>query len=368
MIIGVPKEIKDKENRVGLVPGGVMALVKHGHKVLIESSAGLGIGIADSEYEAAGAKVLPSADEVFQQAEMIIKVKEPIRADLDRLRPGQILYTYLHLAPEYELTKELMDKKVTAIAYETIQLADGSLPLLIPMSEVAGRMATQIGARYLQKDQGGKGVLLSGVPGVPRARVCIVGAGTAGTNAAQIAIGMGAEVTMLDVNMNRLQYLDVIWTNSVNTVYSNPVNLFEAVRNSDLLIGTVLLPGAKAPKLVTREMIRAMGPGSVAVDVAIDQGGCFETSRPTSHSDPIYTEEGVIHYCVTNMPGAVARTSTFALTNRTLAYAVKLANLGFKEAIAQDEALYRGVNVYNGKVAYKPVADDLGLPYEAVKF
>ena len=368
MIIGVPKEIKNNENRVGLVPGGVQALVQSGNDVIVQASAGDGSGIPDQAFEKAGAKILPGADEIFAQAEMIVKVKEPIRPDLDRLRPGQILYTYLHLAPELELTKELMERKVTAIAYETIQSPDGSLPLLIPMSEVAGRMATQIGARYLQKDQGGKGILLSGVPGVRRARVCIIGAGTAGLNAAQIAIGMGAEVTMLDINMNRLQYIDDIWGNSVSTLYSNPINLEKSVTSADLLIGTVLLPGAKAPKLVTREMVRNMEPNSVAVDVAIDQGGCFETSHPTSHSEPIYTEEGVIHYAVTNMPGAVAQTSAYALTNRTLRYAMDLANKGFERAISEDKALSLGVNVYNGKVAYKQVADDLGLPYEAIEF
>jgi alanine dehydrogenase len=366
MIIGVPKEIKNNENRVAVVPGGVLQLTQHGHTVYIEKDAGLGSGITNEQFERAGAKILPSAKEVFDKSQMIIKVKEPIRQDLDNLREGHILYTYLHLAPEFELTKELMQRKVTAIAYETIQLDDHSLPLLVPMSEVAGRMAVQVGAAYLQKDKGGKGVLLSGVPGVQRARVVIVGAGVAGTNAAMIAVGMGADVTLIDVNMNRLQYLDHIFKNAITTLYSNPVNIAEAVRGADLLVGTVLVPGAKAPKLVTREMVRTMEPGSVIADVAIDQGGCIETIKPTTHANPVFVDEGVIHYGVTNMPGAVARTSTYALTNRTLKYALALADLGFKDAIKRDRALYQGVNVYNGKVAYKQVADDLGLPFEAV--
>lgn len=367
MIIGVPKEIKNNENRVGAVPGGVAMLVARGHKVIIETKAGLGCNITDEDYVKAGATIINSAKEVWDKAEMIIKVKEPIAPEYELMREGQILYTYLHLAPEMELTRALMSRKVSAIAYETIQLDDGSLPLLTPMSEVAGRMATQIGARYLQKDQGGKGILLSGVPGVRRAKVAIVGGGVAGTNAAIMAIGLGAQVTILDVNMNRLQYLDDIFKNSVSTLYSNPLNLAKAVQEADLLIGTVLLPGAKAPKLVTRQMIKSMEPNSVVVDVSIDQGGCIETIRPTSHSDPIFREENVIHYGVTNMPGAVAQTSAYALTNRTMKYAQLLADNGFQKAIAMDKALYKGVNVFNGKVAYKQVADDLGLPYEAVK-
>lgn len=367
MIIGVPKEIKNNESRVALVPGGVMQMVKHGHKVFVETKAGLSAGITDDDFIKAGAEILGTAQEVWNKAEMIIKVKEPIPPEYKLMKSGQILYTYLHLAPELELTKALMEQKVSAVAYETIQLDDGSLPLLTPMSEVAGRMATQIGARYLQKDQGGKGILLSGVPGVRRAKVAIMGGGVAGTNAAHIAIGMGALVTILDINMNRLQYLDDIFGNSINTLYSNPVNIARAVKEADLVIGTVLIAGAKAPKLVTREMIRSMEPNSVVVDVSIDQGGCIETIRPTSHSDPIFREENVVHYGVTNMPGAVAQTSTYALTNRTLKYALMLADQGFLKAVASDKALYKGVNVYNGKVTYKQVADDLGLPYEALK-
>ena len=367
MIIGVPKEIKNNENRVGLTPGGVQMLAHRGHKVYIEAKAGQGIGISDDQYVKAGALILDTAKEIWDKSEMVIKVKEPIQTEYALMKPGLILYTYLHLAAEPELTKQLMERKVSAVAYETIQLDDGTLPLLTPMSEVAGRMATQIGARYLQKNEGGKGILLSGVPGVRRGKVVVLGGGVAGMNAAQIAMGMGANVTILDVNMNRLQYLDDIFGNSINTLYSNPVNIEKAVREADLVVGTVLIAGAKAPKLITREMIRQMEPNSVIVDVSIDQGGCIETIRPTSHSDPIFREEGVIHYGVTNMPGAVAQTSTYALTNRTMRYALLLADNGFQKAVGMEKALYKGVNVHNGKVAYKQVADDLNLPYEAVK-
>jgi alanine dehydrogenase len=367
MIIGVPKEIKNNENRVGLTPGGVVALVARGHKLLVETKAGQGIGASDEVYAKAGATIIDSAKEVWEKADMIIKVKEPIQPEYALMKPNLILYTYLHLAAEPELTKQLMERKVKAVAYETIQLDDGTLPLLTPMSEVAGRMATQIGARYLQKSEGGKGILLAGVPGVRRGKVTIIGGGVSGTSAAVIAIGMGAQVTILDINMNRLTYLDDIFKNSINTLYSNPLNIERAVKEADLVVGTVLLPGAKAPKLVTREMVKQMDPNSVIVDVSIDQGGCIETIRPTSHSDPIFREEGVIHYGVTNMPGAVAQTSTYALTNRTLKYAQLLADNGFEKAIGMDKALYKGVNVLNGKVAYKQVADDLHLPYEAAK-
>ena len=367
MIIGVPKEIKNNENRVGLTPGGVQALVARGHKLIVETKAGQGIGATDETYAKAGATIIDSAKEVWEKADMIIKVKEPIQPEYALMKPNLILYTYLHLAAEPELTKQLMERKVKAVAYETIQLDDGTLPLLTPMSEVAGRMATQIGARYLQKSEGGKGILLAGVPGVRRGKVTIIGGGVSGTSAAVIAIGMGAQVTILDINMNRLTYLDDIFKNSINTIYSNPSNIEKAVREADLVIGTVLIAGAKAPKLVTREMVKHMEPNSVIVDVSIDQGGCIETIRPTSHSDPIFREEGVIHYGVTNMPGAVAQTSTYALTNRTLKYAMLLADNGFEKAISMDKALYKGVNVCNGKVAYKQVADDLHLPFEAVK-
>ncbi|MGZ3658457.1 MAG: alanine dehydrogenase [Bdellovibrionota bacterium] len=367
MIIGVPKEIKNNENRVGLTPGGVVALVARGHKLIVETKAGQGIGATDEAYAKAGATIIDSAKEVWEKADMVIKVKEPIQPEYALMKPNLILYTYLHLAAEPELTKQLMERKVKAVAYETIQLDDGTLPLLTPMSEVAGRMATQVGARYLQKSEGGKGILLAGVPGVRRGKVTIIGGGVSGTSAAVIAIGMGAQVTILDINMHRLTYLDDIFKNSINTLYSNPLNIEKAVREADLVVGTVLLPGAKAPKLVTREMVKQMEPNSVIVDVSIDQGGCIETIRPTSHSDPIFREEGVIHYGVTNMPGAVAQTSTYALTNRTLKYAQLLADNGFEKAIGMDKALYKGVNVLNGKVAYKQVADDLHLPYEAAK-
>jgi len=367
MIIGVPKEIKNNESRVGLTPGGVVALVARGHKLLVETKAGQGIGASDEVYAKAGATIIDSAKEVWEKADMVIKVKEPIQPEYALMKPNLILYTYLHLAAEPELTKQLMERKVKAVAYETIQLDDGTLPLLTPMSEVAGRMATQVGARYLQKSEGGKGILLAGVPGVRRGKVTIIGGGVSGTSAAVIAIGMGAQVTILDINMHRLTYLDDIFKNSINTLYSNPLNIEKAVKEADLVVGTVLLPGAKAPKLVTREMVKQMEPNSVIVDVSIDQGGCIETIRPTSHSDPIFREEGVIHYGVTNMPGAVAQTSTYALTNRTLKYAQLLADNGFEKAIGMDKALYKGVNVLNGKVAYKQVADDLGLPFEAAK-
>jgi alanine dehydrogenase len=367
MIVGVPKEIKNNENRVGLVPSGVKALKQHGHSVLVETHAGHGIGISDEEYRKAGATIIESAKEVFAKAEMIVKVKEPLPEEYNLLREGQILYTYLHLAPAPQLTKALMERKVSAIAYETIQPEDGSLPLLTPMSEVAGRMSTQIGANLLEKANGGKGVLLGGVPGVPRAKVTIIGGGISGVNAARIAAGMNAQVSILDISPKRLEYLDHIFGNSIQTLFSNSENIEKAVQEADLVIGAVLIPGAKAPKLVSKELVSEMSPGSVIVDIAIDQGGCIETIKPTSHDVPTYTVDGVIHYAVPNMPGAVARTSTYALTNVTLKYALMLADIGFKEAISKDQALFKGVNVYNGKVAYLPVAKDLGLPYEPVR-
>ena len=368
MVIGIPKEIKNNENRVSLVPSGVKALKAHGHTVLVQTNAGVGIGISDDDYRKAGATIVETAKEVFAKSEMIIKVKEPLPEEYPLLRENQILYTYLHLAPAPQLTKALLERKIIGIAYETIQLSDGSLPLLNPMSEVAGRMATQIGANLLQKDSGGRGILLGGVPGVERANVTILGGGVSGANAAKIAIGMGAKVTISDINQKRLEYLDHIFGASVFTLYSNVDNIEKSVRESDLVIGAVLVPGAKAPKLVSKDLVSQMNPGSVVVDIAVDQGGCIETCKPTSHDNPTFTVEGVIHYCVPNMPGAVARTSTYALTNVTLEYALKLADLGFKNAIAKDPALYKGVNVYNGKVAYLQVAKDLGLPYEEVRF
>jgi alanine dehydrogenase len=367
MIVGVPKEIKNKENRVGMVVAGVRALTQAGHKVLVQHNAGVGAGITEDDYRKAGATILEGAKEIFDKADMIVKVKEPLPEEYPMLRENQILYTYLHLAADERLTKALMERKIVGIAYETIQPADGSLPLLAPMSAVAGRMATQIGATYLQHDHGGKGMLMGGVTGVERANVVVLGGGVVGINSAKMAVGLGAKVTMMDVNVHRMDYLADIFGNSVTTLYSNSEQVEKAVSKADLVIGAVLVPGAKAPKLVTREMISRMAPGGVIVDVAVDQGGSVETCRPTSHEHPTYTVDGVIHYAVPNMPGAVPRTSTYALTNVTLKYAVMIANLGWKAAVMKDEALFKGVNILNGKVAYKQVADDLGLPYEPVR-
>lgn len=367
MIIGVPKEIKTSENRVGLVESGVKALVREGHKVLVEKDAGLGSGVTNEQYEKAGASIIGSKKEVYEKADMIIKVKEPLPEEYLMLREDQILYTYLHLAPEPVLTKALLERKIKGIAYETIQLEDGSLPLLVPMSEVAGRMATQVGASYLQRDRGGKGILLGGVPGVERGRVTILGGGISGTNAAKMAIGLGADVTILDINPKRLEYLDDVFGNKINTLHSNITNIEKTVPRTDLLIGAVLVPGARAPHLVTRDMISQMERGSVVVDIAVDQGGCIETCRPTSHKEPTFEVNGVIHYCVPNMPGVFSRTSTYALTNVTLKYAIMLANFGVEEACGKDKALYKGLNVYNGYVAYEQVARDLGLPYKPMK-
>jgi len=360
MIVGLPKEIKDNENRVALVPAGVRALVSAGHEVVVEANAGTGSGITDAEYSAAGARILPTADEVFAKADMIVKVKEPVGPEYQRLRPGQILYTYLHLAPAKELTQMLLDRKVAGVAYETITAANGSLPLLTPMSEVAGRMSVHVGAFYLQKSNGGRGVLLSGVPGVPPADVVIIGGGVVGTNAAKVAAGMAADVTILEMSPDRMRELDDIFLGRVKTVASNPQTLEEGCRRADLLIGAVLIPGAAAPKLVKRELISKMKKGSVAVDVAVDQGGCFETTHATTHSDPVYTVDGVIHYAVANMPGAVARTSTFALTNSTLRYALELAKKGLKNAVKENPHLAEGVNTYDGKLTYKAVAEAQG--------
>jgi alanine dehydrogenase len=367
MIVGVPKEIKNKENRVSMVVAGVRALNQAGHKVIVQSGAGLGAGITDQEYAAAGAQIVSDAKDVFAKADMIVKVKEPLPEEYELLREGQILYTYLHLAADERLTKALLERKIIGIAYETIQPADGSLPLLAPMSAVAGRMATQIGATYLQKDHGGKGMLLGGVTGVARANVTILGGGVVGVNAAKMAVGLGAKVTILDVNVDRLEYLNDIFSNSIHTLYSNNEQIERSVLESDLVISAILVPGAKAPKLVTRSMISRMQPGGVVIDVAVDQGGAIETSRPTSHEHPTYTIDNIIHYAVPNMPGAVPRTSTYALTNVTLKYALMLANLGWKEAVTRDPALYKGVNIASGKLTYKAVADDLGLPYEPLK-
>jgi alanine dehydrogenase len=368
MIIGVPKEIKNNENRVGMVPGGVRALIADGHQVYVQKNAGLGIGITDEEFIKAGAKILDTAAEVFEKSTMIIKVKEPQAAEIAMLKPNHILYTYLHLAPDAEQTKGLMKSGCTAIAYETIQNADGSLPLLVPMSEVAGRMSVQIGATYLQLDKGGKGILLGGVPGVKRAKVTVIGAGIAGTNAIQMAMGMGASVTAIDLSTKRLAELDALYGSHITTIYSNQDNIEKAVLESDLVIGAVLVPGAKAPKLVTRDMISKMQKGSVVVDIAVDQGGCIETCRPTTHENPTFVVDGVVHYCVANMPGAVARTSTFALTNVTLKYARMIANMGVEEAAQKDKSFRPGINIYKGTLAYEQVATDLGLPYTKLPF
>lgn len=364
MIVGVPKEIKTNENRVGLVPAGVSALIKAGHRVIVQKSAGEGSGISDVEYARAGAEMVDTLEEVYREAEMIVKVKEPQPQEYELFREGQILFTYLHLAAEEALTKCLIDKKVIAIAYETVTGPDGTLPLLTPMSEVAGRMSVQIGARLLEKHNGGAGLLLGGVPGVPPARVTIIGGGVVGTNAAKIALGMGAQVTILDINPDRLRYLDDIFYGRIRTLMSNAYTIAEAVQDADLLIGAVLIPGARAPKLVTEEMVEAMRPGSVIVDVAIDQGGCIETvDRVTTHTEPTYVKHGVIHYSVANIPGAVPRTSTFALTNATLPYVLELANKGWLKAIKENPGLANGVNIIDGKVTCPGVAEAFGLPY-----
>lgn len=364
MIIGVPKEIKNNENRVAITPAGVEAFTAVGHKVVIEDQAGVGSGFTNEEYIQSGAQILASAAEVFNAADMIIKVKEPLEVEYDLFKEGQILFTYLHLAPVYDLTKALLDRKIIGIAYETIQLADGSLPLLVPMSEVAGRMSVQIGAQFLEKHQGGKGILLGGVPGVESAEVVIIGGGVVGTNAAKIAVGMGAQVTILDKSAKRLAYLDDVFSGRVKTIMSNDYNIAQAVKKADLVIGAVLIPGAKAPKLVTEDMVKAMKTGSVIVDVAIDQGGSFETiDRITTHDHPTYEKYGVIHYAVANMPGAVARTSTLALTNVTLPFALEIANKGYLNALKENTALLKGLNVIEGKLTCEKVAEAHSMEY-----
>ncbi len=366
MIIGVPKEIKVREYRVGVVPAGVHQLVADGHEVLVEAGAGEGSGIGDAAYVEAGARIVSTAEEVWKGSEMIIKVKEPIEPEYDRMQHGQLVFTYFHLAAVPALAKALLEKEVAAVAYETIQLDDGGLPLLKPMSEVAGKMSIQVGAMCLEKEHGGRGVLLGGVPGVRRGRVAIIGGGVVGTNAAKVAVGMGAAVTMLDVSLDRLAYLDDVFMGRVQTLYSDPHNIEKAVLESDLVVGAVLVPGAKAPHLVTRSLIEAMPTGSVVVDVAVDQGGCIETCHPTTHDDPTYIVDGVVHYCVANMPGAVAHTSTLALTNATIPYARALAGRGLKAALTADPALALGLNTYGGKVTHEAVAKSLDLPYQAV--
>ncbi|MFK9091187.1 alanine dehydrogenase [Bacillus salipaludis] len=367
MRIGVPKEVKNNENRVAMTPAGVVNLVKFGHEVFIEKGAGLGSGFLDEDYSTAGAMLVETASEAWSM-DMVMKVKEPLPSEYQYFREGLILFTYLHLAPEPELTKALIDKKVVGIAYETVQLANRSLPLLTPMSEVAGRMAAQIGAQFLEKVYGGKGILLSGVPGVQRGTVTIIGGGVAGTNAAKMAIGLGAKVTIIDLNPDRLRQIDDIFGSDVTTLMSNPYNIAEAVKESDLVIGAVLIPGAKAPKLVSEEMIQSMKPGSVVVDIAIDQGGIFETTdRITTHDNPTYVKHGVVHYAVANMPGAVPRTSTIALTNVTVPYAVLIANKGYQKACLENEALLKGINTLGGYVTYQAVAEAHGVEFSDTK-
>ncbi len=363
MLIGCPKEIKNHEYRVGLTPASVRELVAHKHQVLVQAGAGAAIGLSDEQYKAAGAILVADATEVFAKADMIVKVKEPQPQECAMLRPGQILYTYLHLAPDPEQTAALVKSGAICIAYETITGPGGGLPLLAPMSEVAGRMAVQAGAAHLEKSKGGMGILLGGVPGVPAAHVAIIGAGVVGTHALQMAVGVGARVTVLDKSVDRLRQLDLIFGNRISTVYSNAQSVEDAVLDADLVIGGVLVPGAAAPKLVTRSMISRMKKGAVVVDVAIDQGGCFETSHATTHADPTYVVDGVVHYCVANMPGAVARTSTFALNNATIGHAVALADKGWKQALKDNEHLKNGLNVANGQVTYEAVARDLGYTY-----
>ncbi len=367
MIVGVPKEIKTREYRVGMVPAGVAALVKSGHKVLVEKNAGIGSGIPDSDFQRVGATLVETAADVWKNAEMIVKVKEPLEPEYELMQPNQIIYTYFHLAAVPELAKVLIKKKIAAVAYETIQLDDNSLPLLRPMSEVAGKMSIQVAAGCLEKERGGKGILMGGVPGTRRAKVTVIGGGVVGTCAAKVAVGMGAEVTILDVNINQLAYLDDVFLGRVSLLASESENIARTVRESDVVIGAVLIPGGKAPKLVSEELIGQMSPGSVVVDVAVDQGGCIETCRPTTHDNPTYLVKGVVHYCVANMPGAVPHTSTYALTNVTRPYGRRIADLGLAEAVRQDKALAKGLNTVNGHVTYEAVARDLGYPYVTIQ-
>jgi alanine dehydrogenase len=367
MIIGVPKEIKTNENRIALVPAGAELLTAKGHTVHVEQGGGLGSGFTDEQYVAAGAKILATANEVWARSEMIMKVKEPIAVEWPRMRKGQVIYTYFHFAAAEELTRAVLASGAIAIAYETVQLPSGELPLLTPMSEVAGRMAVQEGAKYLEKVHGGRGVLLGGVPGVAPAKVVIIGGGVVGINAAKMAAGMGANTTILDISLERLRYLDDVLPANVKTIYSNRFNILEAIERADLVIGAVLLPGAKAPHLVTRADLKRMQPGAVIVDVAVDQGGCVETIKPTTHENPTYFVDGILHYAVANMPGGVPRTSTLALTNATLPYGLRLAKLGWKQACKEDRSLALGLNVVDGKVVYPGVAEAFGLPLVSVE-
>jgi alanine dehydrogenase len=366
MIIGVPKEIKNNENRVGLTPAGVSALVKAGHQLFVQSTAGNGSGFSDESYQDAGATILSTIEEVYAKAEMIIKVKEPIASEYPLIKENQLLFTYFHFASYEPLTKAMIERKAVCLAYETVEKKDRSLPLLIPMSEVAGRMSIQEGAKYLEKPMGGRGILLGGVPGVKPAQVLILGAGIVGIQAAKMAAGMAADVTIMDISIPRLRELDDILPKNVKTVFSNEYNIREAIKTADLIVGAVLIPGTKAPHLITRDMLKLMQPGTVLVDVAVDQGGCIETCKPTTHEDPTYEIDGIIHYCVANMPGAVPYTSTLALTNATLPYALQLANKGWKMACADNEELRLGLNVVNGKVVYRGVAEAFKLPFTHV--
>ena len=363
MIIGVPKEIKTNENRVALTPAGALELTKRGHKVYVQASAGIHSGFEDSAYQERGALILPTIEDVYAIADMIIKVKEPIDVEYPLIKKDQLLFTYFHFASYKPLTEAMIKNKAICLAYETVELPDRSLPLLVPMSEVAGRMAVQEGAKFLEKPEGGRGVLLGGVPGVAPAKVLVLGGGIVGAQAAKMAAGLGALVTILDVNLDRMRYLADVMPPNVITMYSNEVNIRELIQTHELIIGAVLIPGAKAPMLITRDMLKTMRPGTVLVDVAVDQGGCIETCRPTTHEDPIFVIDGVVHYCVANMPGAVPYTSTIALTNATLPYALRLADMGWQAACKQDPALKLGLNVVNGKVVYKGVADAFNLPY-----
>lgn len=364
MIIGVPKEIKNNENRVGLTPSGVMELVRRGHEVYVQASAGINSGFKDEDYVAQGAKMLPTIEDVYAKAEMIVKVKEPIAEEYGLVRKGQLVFTYFHFASSEPLTKAMIDSGAICCTYETVERKDRSLPLLIPMSEVAGRMSTQEGRYFLEKPRGGKGVLLGGVPGVKPAKVFVIGAGVVGTAAARTAAGTGADVTICDISLQRLTYLADVMPKNVKTLMSSEYNIRQELKTADLVIGSVLIPGAKAPKLVTRDMLKDMQPGTVMVDVAIDQGGCFETSHPTTHEDPVYYVDGILHYCVANIPGAVPYTSTLALTNATMPYVLQLANKGWRDACRDNEELRKGLNIVEGKVVYKPVAEAWNLPYE----
>lgn len=367
MIIGVPKEIKNNENRVAITPAGVLEFIKRGHTVYIQSTAGVGSGFSDAEYSDAGAQILPSIEEVYAIAEMIVKVKEPIEPEYKLIKKGQLLFTYFHFASHEPLTMAMIDSGATCLSYETVETPDRKLPLLIPMSEVAGRMSIQEGAKYLEKPMKGRGILLGGVPGVAPAKVLVLGGGIVGTNAAKMAAGLGAQVTILDINLHRLRELSDIMPANVTTLYSNEYNIRRLIKNHDLIVGAVLIPGAKAPHLITREMLKDMQPGTVLVDVAVDQGGCIATCKPTTHEDPTFIIDDVVHYCVANMPGAVPYTSTIALTNATLPYALRLADKGWKEACSSDASLRKGLNIVGGKVVYESVATAFGLEYTPVE-